>query len=330
MNKKRLLFVLVVVAVGVFYWYRSFDRHTPATSAKSTAENAPAIFQNGYIAITPAQVPGWFTYQDSADAFHFQFPNPLKHRDGDMGWELLNSSDGTRFSVRVVYALRDPKLYNDRGITPENLQKQSINGLKWVFWTFKDGAGYYTYRNNEAISLVIYAPDRRFTFSDADTQLLKQIVHTFAFDDISSRMDRRIARLKIGQEIGNLTINRILPAADSISSRFVNGILGEVDFRGNLTVAGGAVDDSILRDWDGLYGLDASSTALIPKIGSVVYKVPITGWEHLFQVVELAKRPKDFPGSRIIIGNLKEIFVPGGGAPHLKADFIGTAKARPN
>ena len=330
-----MVVLIALILTGI--WYYKTHQLSPSPIERiptaATARSNTPIFQDGYITINPSSTPAWFTYQDSADAYHFQFPSPLKRRDRDVDWGLLNSLDGTQFVVLTTYASSDPKLYNDKIITPLTIENQTINGLPWTFWTFEGGAGYYIYHDNEAISLKIYAPDSSVVFSSADLQILKQIVPTFEFDDISSRMDNQLANLKIGQMFGSLTISKILPAEDFSQSGYATGIFGEVNFTGQLTLTGGSVDDSALNGyWNGLYGIDASSTALIPNIGSVVYNVPIDGWLNYFQRVQLNKVPSTFnpdASASVVVDNLKEIFLPGGGSPEISADFMESIGEKP-
>jgi hypothetical protein len=284
----------------------------------------------GFVTIKPASEPGMMSYEDREDGFRLDYPSLLQCR------QLLIFRDPpspTMIALYLVFSSDDPKTYlQTLAHLHGSMSVQEINGITWITYRTSSGAvGYYIYRDYEAVDIEGVPSVVTKTVSEAEVQAIRKMASHFAFSDPSTRMDAKIAMLKVGDRFGKLTVSRVVTRAKANGNRkeYRENPLGEVDFRGTLTLTGTLENNQTMNSGPdyAISAFDSGSYSELPQVG---YSFDFSGDDY-FQIhlrnedkVEdtLQKhKPRDEQVT-ILVNELKEVFYPGGGAPWVTAELL--------
>lgn len=323
-----LLLLAAVLVLGGF-WYGQKQSGSPSPGLLSaqqpysihgmSSDFATSSSKTiGYITISaPTSSNGLATYSNPAGGYAFQYPAFLAI--GPYGVTLSNPGNNDRIDFRIQLASSDPQTY--RSLVSQfhaSVAEEAVNGVTWLTVALPQGGKlYYQHASGEAIEFQGWSQSLKGTFSDDGTQVLKQIVSTFTFLDISERIDHKIAAVKPGDKFNNLTVSYVS----------TKNLPGEVSFTGQLPIVGTISNEQTMNSgpaWTIHPAASAEST--IPQIGysanfgELFYIRLPNGIPSALRSLAQTDFEQDATAT-FVLGNLKEVYNIFG-APQLSADLI--------
>jgi len=270
-------------------------------------------------------------YEDKEDGFRFEYPAFLDLDDTCLTFH--NPDDSNELALGIALASKDPGRFPG--------ETEIINGMNWVKFSFPrgGGAGYAIYHNYEEASIegtVQGTPAK--PLSSGELQAMRQMVATFAFAPLSSRMDSKIAALKIGQKFGSVHVGHVVTRAMANGNRkkYWTNPLGEVDFAGPLTLTAHISDQRSMNSGP-QWVIGAVDTIDCSKLPQIAYPIDCKKLPYLqirlnnpdFVARQMKENayPDDVPLT-IVVDHLIEVYYPGGGFPSFSANLVKASRAR--
>jgi hypothetical protein len=302
----------------------------PILSRRKQPPEASEDRSLGFVTIKPASEPGMMSYEDTEDGFRLDYPSLLQCRQHLI---FRDPPSPTMIALNLVFSSDDPKTYlQTLAHLHGSMSSEEINGASWITYRTSSGSvGYYTYRDYEAVDIEGVPSVVTKVVSKAEVQAIRKMASHFAFSDPSTRMDSKIAMLKIGDRFGKLTVSRVVTRAAANGNRkeYWENPLGEVDFSGTLTLTGTLENNQTMNSGPD-YAVSAFSPGTYSELPQVGYSFDFSGDDffqiHLTNVEKieetLGKHRLSDSGVTILVNELKEVFYPGGGAPSVTAELV--------
>ena len=189
-------------------------------------------------------LPGLSLYVDKEDGFQFKYPSALKTEDSSLEFEnstcvdFFHLGEGIRLEVSLPSAYEEPIFTFDKDASVET---QIFNQLKWTNYSTPAGAEFCTWKSHEQVCIEGIDTSVAHRVSNNLLRAMREIESTFVFTDITSRLDSRIAAVKVGDRFGNLRAKRVvtMEMEDRNQKKYYLGSYGEIYFTGSLKLVGG-------------------------------------------------------------------------------------------
>jgi hypothetical protein len=318
--------------VGSFAFLQSkTTRPGSAAEDKTAVREEPQPKSNPYVTITRAPKPDTMIYEDHWNALRFEYPSFL--RLNDLGLGFRNAGDSNVIALYAEFSSTDPKGYEElRKYWPSvSFSKEIINGIPWVRYSAPGGAGYYFYRNYEEIAIEgVVEGNPRKPLSAAELAAMREIVDSLTFTSKESRMDFRIAAVKVGAKYGSVRVSRVVTRAMANGNRqkYWTNPAGEVDFSGTITLSGYIDNEQTMNSgpaWT-LGRIEAGDCAKLPQIAYPISCSQLTNLQIFltnadFIQQQFAKRTSEDEELTVVIDDLAEVFY-GSGPPSFSAKLV--------
>jgi len=203
-------------------------------------------------------------YNDLGHGSHFEFSSEWSGRKG-----LLSADkDHTNIVVSPMLASRNPLFYISEH--PSEIKTETINAIEWTELRWPDGRrAYYSYHDGLAIEFLAMSFGKTMPPPDSVLASLNKLLLSLTFTRESSRLDRELRALRVGQTLGNLKIAHVVSA-----TRGSTGMTGKIEFVGTFRLTGTVMlESTMLGGTSGYYFVvNDSSLPLISWSGCPLNK----------------------------------------------------------